>query len=188
MYRRFGYSDSKEAALRDYGICMRLSRFLLVARTHVQAMCSDTNGHLLVGCRGHMHRGAWNIEQAHGLRKTKHRGAVRAVARRTFEAGDRTSCCAPTRMRRRSLQELCAGESLDGALARSLLSGRDRLLRRRRFGGTWIADSSAMAGWAWTASAVTLWLARPPSSAALKVSRGVFIFVRHAARMHMFTS
>ena len=45
IYGRFGYSDLKEAALRDYGICMRLSRFDWLLRAPNPTGCAtNTNG------------------------------------------------------------------------------------------------------------------------------------------------
>ena len=59
-----------------------------------------------------VNRGSPDIALDRVLRRTTHKETVHAVARRMFEVGDVTSCCAPTK-RRGSEEELYAGESLD---------------------------------------------------------------------------
>jgi hypothetical protein len=111
---RFRYSDLKEAAPEDYGICFSMRRSLSFA---LWCFCCRYASVSVAGGRENGRRPArrrvWSVQAGCIVRNARHRTSVRAEARERFEAVDVDSCCAPAGMRRRSEEELGDGEPLD---------------------------------------------------------------------------
>ena len=89
MEGRFRYSDLKEAAPGDYGICIPMSRSLIVCEMAlaVGAASVSVAGGRENG-RGAALQRVWSAPPYSILRSGRQRTSVRAEARARFEAGD----------------------------------------------------------------------------------------------------